>query len=263
MLLVLDPGYGDGAACLSDGKGSAMLLDCGGRRSFKYLVAPSLRKLGITPDSVALSHPDGGHLGGGPAVWEQFPIRQALLPVIRSRSPSFRAWLEQAPRDGIRIHHAAATSTLAMPDGALLEVLHYPDPLAVNSLADDRVTVFRLHWRGWKILLTADAGMGTERRMLDALTDVSADIIIAGRHRTDITLCDRFLDAVNPQAVIASNAPYPEGEAVPPAAIDYWKSRGIRVIDQRESGGVTLRVDEDGSLRIEGFIGPAPVILRR
>lgn len=263
LLLIYDLEYGDGAACLSDGKGAAVLLDCGGRKSFEYLLAPSLRKLGVTPDSVVISHPDGGHLGGGPAVWEQFPIRQALLPVMRSRSPSFRAWHDQAPRDGIRIHQAAATSTLALPDGAMLEVLHSPDPLAVNSLADDRVAIFRLHWRGWKILLTSDAGMGTEQRLLDALTDVSADVIIAGRHRTDLTLCDRFLDAVNPRAIIASNSLHPEGEAVPPAAIAYWKSRGIRVIDQRESGGVTLRVDEDGSLRIEGFLGPAPVILRR
>jgi ComEC/Rec2-related protein len=262
-LLVYDLDYGDGAACFSDGKGAAALLDCGGRRSFGYLVAPSLRKLGIKPDSVVLSHPDGGHIGGGAAVWEQFPIRQALLPVIRSRSPGFRSWLEQAPRDGIRIHHAAAVSKLALPDGAWLEALHFPDPLAVNSLADDRVAVFRLHWRGWGILLTSDAGMGTERKMLDALTDVSADVIIAGRHRTDITLCDHFLDTVKPQAIIASNASHPEGEAVPPSSIAYWKSRGIRVIDQHESGGVTLRVDEDGSLRIEGFLWPEPVILRR
>jgi len=263
MLLVYDLEYGDGAACFSDGKGASMLLDCGGRRSFQYLVAPSLRTLGIKPDSVVISHPDGGHLGGGRLVWEQFPIRQALLPVTRSRSPSFRAWHEQAPRDGIGIHYAAATPKLAMPDGALLELIHTPDPLAVNTLADDRVVIFRVHWRGWKILLTGDAGMGTERRLLDSLTDVRADVIIAGRHRTDVTLCDRFLDAVNPRAIIASNAAHPEGEAVPPDAIAYWKSRGIQVIDQRESGGVTLRADEDGSLRIERFLEPAPVILRR
>ncbi len=104
--------------------------------------------------------------------------------------------------------------------------------------------------------------MGTELRLLDNQTDVSADVIIAGRHRTDITLCDDFLDAVNPQAIIASNKSYPEGEAVPPGAIAYWKSRGIHVIDQAESGAVTLRVDEAGNLRIEGFLSPQPVILK-
>jgi ComEC/Rec2-related protein len=262
VLLVYDAGHGSGAACFSDGKGSAVLLDCGGRRSFKHLVAPSLRRLGITPDSVVLSHPDGGHLGGGPAVWQAFPIRQAVLPVQRSRSPSFRAWLEQGPQNGIRTLPAASASPLALPDGATLEVLHAPDPYALNSLADERVAVYRLHWRGWKLLLTSDAGMGTELRMLDARTDVRADVIIAGRHRTDVTLCDRFLDAVRPRAIIASNSPYPDGEILPPGTIDYWKSRGIQVIDQGVSGGVTLRVDEVGGLCIEGFLGPEPVILR-
>jgi ComEC/Rec2-related protein len=260
-LLVYDLEYGSAAACFSDGGSSAVLIDCGSRQSFEYLVAPSLRKLGITPDAVVISHPDGGHLGGGPRVWERFPIRQALLPVERARSPTFRAWIENAPPAGIKLLQASRLKELPLPDGATLEVLHAPDPLAYNALADDRVAVFRLHWRGWKILFTSDAGMGTELRMLDDLTDVAADVIIAGRHRSDISLCDRFLDAVNPRAIIASNASHPEGEAVPPASIAYWKSRGIQVIDQRESGGVTLRVDERGHLHIEGFLTDTPVVL--
>lgn len=262
MLLVYDLEYGAGAACFTDGKGAAVLIDCGGRQSFDFVLAASLQRLRIMPDSVVLSHPDGGHLGGGPPVWETFPIRQALLPVKRSRSPGFRAWIEQAPQNGVQIHQAVAKDRLAMPDGATLEILHAPDPHAYNALADDRVAVFRLHWRGWKILFTSDTGMGTELRLLDNQTDVSADVIIAGRHRTDITLCDDFLDAVNPRAIIASNKSYPEGEAVPPGAIAYWKSRGIHVIDQAESGAVTLRVDEAGNLRIEGFLSPQPEILK-
>ena len=260
-LLVYDLEYGAGSACFSDGKKSAVLVDCGSRQSFEYLVAPSLRKLGITPDSVVISHPDGGHLGGGPLVWERFPIHQALLPVERARSPTFRAWVDKAPPAGIRLLQASRLKELPMPDGATLEILHAPDPLAHDALADERVAVYRLHWRGWKILFTSDAGMGTELRMLDRLTDVAADVIIAGRHRTDFSLCDRFVDAVNPRAIIASNAAHPEGEAVPPHAIAYWKSLGIRVIDQRESGGVTLRVDERGHLHIEGFLTESPIML--
>lgn len=260
-LLVYDLEYGSGASCFSDGKTSAVLIDCGSRQSFEYLVGPSLRKLGITPDSVVISHPDGGHLGGGPRVWERFPIRQALLPVERARSPTFRAWVEKAPPAGIKLLQASRLKELPLPDGATLQVLHAPDPLAHNALADERVAVYRLHWRGWKILFTSDAGMGTELRMLDNLIDVAADVIVAGRHRSDLSLCDRFMDAVNPRAIIASNASHPEGEAVPPHAIAYWKSRGIQVIDQRETGGVTMRVDERGHLHIEGFLTDTPVVL--
>jgi len=261
MLLVYDLEHGEGVACFSAGADGAVLIDCGGPRGFEYQVAPSLRQLGIEPDSVVLSHPDGGHLGGGAEVWRALPIRQALLPVKLSRSPSFRSWVTDAPKSGIQTRMMTAGADIPFPDGASLEILHAPDPMAVNALADDRVAVMRLHWRGWRLLLTSDAGMGTELKLLDAGKDVSADVIIAGRHRTDLTLCDRFLDAVQPRAIIASNPPFPAGEKLAPATVDYWKSRGIRVIDQGAAGGVTLRVEESGKLRIEGFLSPSPMWL--
>lgn len=261
LLLIYDLDYGAGAACFSAGDTGAVLIDCGDRQSFRQRIAPSLRSLGIEPDSAVLTHPDGNHLGGGSPVWQAFPIRQALLPVQLARSPSHRQWLRDAPAAGIRIFHAANIRSLAFPDEATLEVLHAPDPKALNTLADDRVALYRLHWRGWRILFTSDAGMGTELRLLDHARDVAADLIIAGRHRGDLTLCDRFLDAVQPMAIIASNPPYPATERIPPDAAAYWKSRGIQLIDQATTGGVTLTLDPAGRLVIDGFLSSAPIIL--
>ena len=141
--------------------------------------------------------------------------------------------MEDGPKAGIRTAPGgSARIACRFPMARRLEILHAPDPLAENALADERVAVFRLHWRGWKLLFTSDAGMGTELKLLDAGKDVAADVIIAGRHRGDLTLCDRFLDAVNPQAIIASNSPFPLEERLAPDTVDYWKSRGIQVIDQ-------------------------------
>jgi beta-lactamase superfamily II metal-dependent hydrolase len=214
------------------------------------------------PDAVVLSHPDGGHLGGGAEVWGTLPIRQVLLPVAQSRSPAFRAWATDAPLAGIRTIHAADLRDLSMPDGARLEILHAPDPSSQNAPADDRVAIFRLHWRGWKLLLTSDAGILTESELLDAHKDISADVIIAGRHRSAASLGDAFLDAVNPQAIVASHSAFPICEQLDLKAVKYWRSRGIQVIHQGESGGVTVRVDESGNLRLEGFADQSVVILK-
>jgi ComEC/Rec2-related protein len=260
-LIVFDLQYGDGAAVFTDGAGSAVLMDCGSRSSFRYMVAPALRRLGIIPDTVVISHPDGGHLGGGSQVWQQFPIRQAWLPVEQSRSQSHRSWADEAPLHGIRTQFGAMAERLPFPDGGMLEVLHVPGPEARHALADERVAVFRLHWRGWKILFTGDAGMGTELRMLDAGTDLAADVIIAGRNRTDISLCDRFIEAVRPRVIIASNTAYPESEQLPQASVEWWEASGIRVIDQSRSGGVTLTVDRAGELVIDGFLTDNPLRL--
>jgi ComEC/Rec2-related protein len=262
-LLVYDLAHGAGAACFSGGTSGAVLLDCGDRASFRRCVMPSLRQLGIEPDAVVLSHPDGGHLGGGAPVWQAFPIRQALLPVARSRSPAYQSWVEAGPRAGVRMIQMPPVGRFAFPDGAWLEILLAPEARALHGIADDRVAVLRLHWRGWKLLVTSDAGMETENRLLDSGIDLRADVIIAGHHRSDLTLSDAFLDAVGPQAIIASNSPFPVEERLDPGQVDYWKSRSIRVLDQAQTGGVTVRVDEAGDLRLEGFLSAEPLVLKR
>jgi beta-lactamase superfamily II metal-dependent hydrolase len=186
-----------------------------------------------------------------------------MLPVERSRSPAFRSWANDAPVAGIQTLQAAAISNLPMPDGARLEILLAPDPLSQNAAADDRVTIFRLHWHGWKILFTSDAGISSESELLETHRDISADVIIAGRHRTDVSLTDPFLAAVNPQVIIASHADFPISEKLPPASVSYWKSRGIQVMHQGETGAVTLRIDEAGDLRLEGFVDKSLIILQR
>ena len=262
FLLIYDLEHGAGAACFSGGKSGAVLLDCADGYSFKRRIAPSLRRLGVSPDAVVLSHPDGGHLGGGAAVWETLPIRQVLLPVAQSRSPGLRAWSTGALAAGIKVSHAADLRDLPMPDGARLEILHAPDSQSQNAIADDRVAIFRLHWRGWKLLFTSDAGIRTESELLDARTDVSADLIIAGRHRSDASLSDAFLDAVHPQAIVASHSAFPISEQLKPETVKYWRSCGIQVIHQGESGGVTVRVDGTGNLRLEGFADHSVMILK-
>lgn len=263
FLLVYDLEHGAGAGVFSGGNGGAVLMDCADRYSFRRRLVPSLRRLGVAPDAVILSHPDGGHLGGGEAVWESLPIRQVVLPVRGSRSLTFQSWLKDAPLAGVKTLQAADLQDLPMPDGARLEILHAPDDRSRNAVADDRVVIFRLHWHGWKLLFTSDAGVRTEKEMLEMHRDVSADVIIAGRHRGDQSLSDPFLDAVNPQAIIASHSDFPIVEQLKPETVKYWRSRGIKVIPQGESGGVTLRVDEAENLRLEGFADQSVMVLKR
>lgn len=253
MLIVYDLDYGAGAAVFTAGGTGATLLDCGDRYSFKSRLAPSLRRLGITPDSVVLSHPDGLHLGGASQVWLAFPIRQAVLPVKRSLSKTYQAWCHDAPAAGIRVWQAGDVALLPLADDAELEILHVPEQSQFTRVADDRVMVCRLHWRGWRILFTSDAGTSIESALLASGRDLAADVIVAGRHRRDLSLGDVFIDRVGPRAIIAANDAYPPEERLDPQQAAYWKTLGIRVFDQAQTGGVTLRPNPDGNLMIEGF----------
>jgi len=256
QLLVYDLDHGAGAVCFAGADG-AVLLDVGDRSGFRRRVFSSLRSFGLEPDAVVLSHPDGGHVGAGREVLEAFPIRQVLLPVERARSKGYQEWLQA---EGVRQIHARAGERLPLPDGAALEILAVPDPSAPHAVADDRVAIYRLHWRGRRILFVNDAGWKTERRLLDAGLDLRADVLVAGRHRTDGSLGDEFLATVSPRAIIAGDAGFPPEERLDPAKASRWRQLGIAVFDQLRTGGVTILPDAD-QLRIEGFLNGQTVKL--
>lgn len=249
FLLVYDLDYGAGAACFAASDGTVM-MDCGDKFAFRRVILPSMRSFGLSPDSVVLSHPDGGHIGGGSTLLESAPIHQVLLPVDRSRSPAFRSWRG----DGLKAILAQSGMRLPFPDDATLEVLHAPDPLAWDAIADERVAIFRLNWRGWRILFVNDAGLRTERKLLASGQNLKADILIAGHHRTDLSLGDEFIKAVAPRAIVASNSPHPPEEQLDSRKVAWWRRSGIEVFDQRATGGVTITPKDDGSLWLKGFV---------
>jgi len=253
-LIVFDLRHGDSAACLLPGKNAAaLLLDCGGRGSSIHPLKSSLNRLGIEPDSVVLTHPDGGHVGGGHPLWRELPIRQALMPVAKARSQAYRTWLEQAPADGVRLLQASSMQGLPLGAKARLEWLHLPDPDHQDQAADHRVLVMRLHWQGWKILWHSDAGSVVERAMLESGRDLRADVIVAGSHSSDLSLGDAFIEAVAPRVIIIGNDDRSEGRRMDDQRIRHWRESGIEVFEQSECGAVILTPEEEG-LTIEGFL---------
>lgn len=263
MLLIHDLPYGASSATLTDERGRAVMFDCGGRGSYRRTVLPSLRALGIEPHTILFSHPDGAHMGGGDPVWRTLPIRTAVLPVTESRSAAVRAW-QSAAADGVHIRTAADLYTMHGPDGAVWHRLNTPHAGTSHALADDRVAVWRLDWRGWRILFTSDAGFRTEQDLLVAGVDLRADVVVAGKHRNDLPLGDDFLTAIRPQVIVAKNPEYPREQSIAPESVATWRERGITFVDQARVGAVTVTVDAAGRLVLSGFLTPdAPVVLDR
>lgn len=262
FLVVYDPGHGGGAACLHE-DGSSVLLDTGHRPGFRRSVLPSLRHMALRPQSLVLSHPDGGHLGGAVEALDALPLRQLLLPVERARGASFRAVRDAAAQRGIGSTLGIAGKNYEISRSCRLEVLHAPDPFDWQRVADERVMVLRLHWRGWRVLFTGDAGLRTERALLESGRDLAADVIVAGRHRHDASLGDDFLAAVKPQAIIASHADFPPEERIPEAWRESCEQAGIRVFHQGRCGAITLVAVDDGSLALRGFLDGSELVLRR
>lgn len=262
FMVVFDPGYGGGASVLHQ-DGSTVLIDAGSRASFRSVLGPSLRHLGLVPDSIALTHPDGGHIGGALDSLEIYPVRQILSPVSRARSSVFRELNKAAEAKGRPVLLGMTGKTYPVSRDTWLEVLHQPPPADMNTVADERVMVLRLHWQGWRILFLGDAGWSTERNMIESGKDLSADIVVAGRNRHDSSLGDDFLAAVKPKAIIASHADFPSEERIPPRWAAHCEELGIRLFHQGQTGAVTIGLGDDKSLKLRGFLNDQELRLEK
>ena len=262
FLIVYDPGYGNGASVLRE-NGRTLLFDTAGAGSFRHMLGPSLRHLALQPETILLSHPDGGHVGGALEALDTFPVREILIPVKKARSKFFRDLVVAAEERQIPMVAGNAAEGRRISGEAWIEVLHEPDADDQNARADERVMVFRLHWHGWRILFLSDAGWGIERAMLESGRDLGADVIVAGRHGSDSSMGASFLEAVKPRAIIAGHADFPAQERIPVRWAADCERRGIRLVHQGKTGAATLLPGENGSLEIRGFADGSSVSLTR
>ncbi|MCH2332052.1 MAG: hypothetical protein MK312_11040 [Roseibacillus sp.] len=104
--------------------------------------------------------------------------------------------------------------------------------------------VMRLHWKGWRILFTGDAGFDTEQEILGSGIDPSCDLWVMGRQRSDHTGTMEFLEVVDPRVIIAEEDRYPAAERVPERWAETVAQSGIELWRQGETGAVIITVSE-------------------
>jgi len=250
-LVIYDLGYGSSAACFASGTGNSVLVDSGGKFPLEREVGPSLMGLGMKPDSAVLTHTDAGHVAPPGLLLEMLPLRQVASGMTPARGSIAGKW---ADAGAIIISEPKRGDLLDFGGGAWAEVLVSQADVLEGSLADDRALVFRLHWDGGKILFTGDAGRSIERVLLDSGMDLRADVIVAGLHESDLSLTEEFVAAVKPQAIVIPRPAGCEMDWYRAFQKTAWRKDGMIVIDQTDTGGLTVTIGGDGGLLLQGFL---------
>lgn len=190
----------------------SILMDGGGRRreAAELLAGKRVRRL----EAVVASHADEDHVAGLTTVLNTTAVASLVVPEWLCRSPEAVPLLRAARRRGTRIRPVVRGNRLTLETG-IIDIL-WPPHSAPASSDNERSLVARMTLQDGAVLLTADIGRETERRLIRT-THLRSAILVVPHHGSRGSCSAGFLDAVSPDLALipagpenAHNHPHPE-----------------------------------------------------
>ncbi|MEJ6581867.1 MAG: ComEC/Rec2 family competence protein [Akkermansiaceae bacterium] len=250
--VMFDTADGGAASYLNVGGGA--MIDVGGRQFFYNELRSILGKWNANLETVVVSHPDGDHCGALPYLLNRGGLKRAILPVENALSPSYREFLDRSEAGGCDVEFGKVGERYALDDEVWVEVIREGQPRS-RGIADNRMMVVRVHWKGWKILVTSDLGMVDELAILESGVDLAADVILMGRHGWGVSGQKQFLDATGARVVITSSGQHLPEEMPKPEWVHMVRGAGYFLFNQAETGAVLMDFSED-ALSVRSFLDP-------
>jgi len=257
-LNVLDVGQGDSLLLVSPA-GHTLLVDAAGPFADPYhngetrgadpgedAVSPYLWSRGFQQlDIVALTHAHQDHLGGLPAIFENFRVRNLWIG-REVELPQQRQLEALALSQGARVLHELRGGHLDW-DGTQVDFLWpqiIPEEVAPSAKNDDSL-VFRVTYGQRSFLLPGDAEKAAERAILSESEpqQLRADILKIGHHGSKNSTTPDFLDAIQPKlAVISAGEENPYGHPSP-ALLERLEKAGLPVLRTDRNGAIHIATD--------------------
>jgi ComEC/Rec2-related protein len=250
-ITVLDAGAG--AAVHLRAGGADWLFDASSARDYERFLREALHSRGVDRlDGLVLSHGDSLHLGGALAVLEEFRPRRVIDNGAPDRSSVHQNLVARLKRREIAVRDASFRLSRDITARVL-----YPVAGFNAKAADDQALVVQLIVDGkFRVLLVSDSGLTAENTLLELASpnELRSDILIKGQHYSGNSGSAGFLDAVQPQLIVATSRDFPARERIPDKWTRLVQAHGITLFRQDQTGAVRLEFFQD-EWRATSFIG--------
>lgn len=228
----------DGRTMLIDGGG--YLHDRGRDFGERYLV-PALHAMKVRRiDYLVLTHPHPDHMGGLPAVAEQFPVGEFWQGGWEVGGAEYDRLRSALARSHVPVKTLVAGNRSLLADGLEVTVLSPPTTGMVLEGDNEDSLVLRLTFRDFSVLFTGDAGLPVERQLLKNGLE-KATLLKVGHHGSRTASGEQFLRQLRPEiGLISVGAGNRFGLPAP------------EVVERLQRYGVSIyRTDRDGTVQVE------------
>lgn len=253
----------DGVVFIDVGQGAAvhlrsehrnLLIDGGGNANYKVgekVLLPYFLGNGITSlDYAICTHLHMDHFQGVQELSGVFPVKAFALPLAYrgiAGTPANSEFLQQG--DEIRVTEDFSIQVLWPLEDATLSSDN-SKKVSDEDLDENELTgIYRIHYRGIRILVTGDILEAGEEDMLQYYAGTEAlkcDVLAVAHHGSRSSSSDAFLDAVDPCIAVIQvgnrnlyGHPHPE-------TLKKLKARNITVYRTDQSGAIGIHVPKWG-----------------
>ena len=242
----IDVGQGD-STLLELPDGTVVLIDAGSAESVEHVIH-KLRSEGIhTIDYLIGTHPHIDHIGGIPAVLDEFQVKSYLQPEIGSYQVENSYTMELLARKlnqyRIPVQNMSAGMVLYDNNSCRLEVLA-PKPEIIMEDLNDYSMILKLSYYNISFLFMADAGYLEEETILNDAVD--CDVLKIGHHGSYGSTSNAFLKQTDPRYAVISVGRENEHHLPNTSVLEKLDVQSIPVYRTDEDGTITVLTDGNG-----------------
>jgi competence protein ComEC len=202
-------------------------------------------------DVIALTHAHEDHLGGLPAIFENFRVGEFWVG-RDIQSPAYRQVLAAARAHGVLIRHLKQGDSFS-EDGVSGIVLWPDDPSEGTSAKNDDSLVMRLTDGTESFLLSGDIERPSERRILAEEQSVGVNFLKVAHHGSKTSTTDAFLSAAHPAFAAISVGRDNIFSHPSPEVIERLEAADVRVFRTDRDGAITASTDGN-TLNVNTFL---------
>ena len=267
----MDVGQGD-AIFIRFPRGHTMLVDAGGLsaapsspgaapRSPSFdigdrVVAPVIRDSAFyRVDYLVLTHGDPDHIGGAPAILQEFRPREAWEGIPVPRSELLTRLRLAAQASGAKWANVYAGDHLFVDDVDVVARAPARAEWERQKVRNDDSIVLDLRWRDVSVLLTGDIGKDVERGLERSIPPARLRVMKVPHHGSATSSTEAFVKAMQPTvAVVSAGRANHFGHPVA-EVMQRYGAVGAEIFRTDRDGAVT--VDTDGrTLSVRTFAKP-------